>query len=72
MKTSAVIKEVEINDDRKFGAATIYFPALVRRNGKLVPALFTMDQLDDATARAQVQPEDAPKPSFLARILAWF
>lgn len=72
MKTSAVIKEVEINDDRKFGAATIYFPALVRKNGTLVPALFTMDQLDDATARAQIQPEDAPKPTLLARILALF
>ncbi|MFZ5773062.1 MAG: hypothetical protein ACOY4W_16705 [Thermodesulfobacteriota bacterium] len=47
------------NQARRFGAAREYFPCLIQdRDGNQVPAMFTMDQLDVATARAAANPED--------------
>ena len=51
--------EVVENKDRKFGSATEYYPIYIkRRNGDLVPALFTLDQIQSAIDRATKNPED--------------
>lgn len=57
---SAIRLDEKINNEaRRFGAAKEYFPCLIQdRDGNVVPALFTMDQLDIATARAANNPED--------------
>lgn len=49
------------NTARRFGSSQDYYPGSVRiPSGKVVPALFTADQLNDAVARAKLNPEDAP------------
>ena len=56
------MKEEVINKNRAFGSSTSYFPAyVVLTDGKEVPALFTMDQLNIAMARASRNVEDMPK-----------
>lgn len=67
---SIIVATPVANLRRRFGAARIYYPAMVSRAGQLRPALFTEDQLLDAMRRAEAQPEDAPRPSWLARLIA--
>ncbi len=56
------MKEEVVNKNRAFGSNTSYFPAyVVLTDGKEVPALFTMDQLNIAMARASRNVEDMPK-----------
>ena len=56
------LKEEVINKERTFGSNTSYYPAyIVLSDGKEVPALFTMDQLNIAMARAARNVEDMPK-----------
>lgn len=58
------LKEEVINKERTFGSNTSYYPAyVVLSDGKEVPALFTMDQLNIAMARAARNVEDMPKES---------
>ena len=66
MKLDSKIKMVEEldNKERKFGSCLAYYPAyVVMVDGKEVPALFTIDQLNDAMGRASRNPEDMPKES---------
>lgn len=60
MIESVIRTEEKINNQaRRFGSAREYFPCLIMdRDGNKVPAMFTMDQLDVATARAADNPED--------------
>ena len=56
------LKEEVINKERTFGSNTAYYPVyVVLVDGKEVPALFTMDQLNIAMARAARNVEDMPK-----------
>jgi len=52
------------NMDRKFGSCPSYYPSyIIRVDGNEVPALFTIDQINDAIERANRNPEDMPKES---------
>lgn len=56
------LREEVINKERTFGSNTAYYPAyVVTSDGKEVPALFTMDQLNIAMGRAARNIEDIPK-----------
>jgi len=56
------LREEVINKERTFGSNTAYYPAyVVTSDGKEVPALFTMDQLNIAMERAARNIEDIPK-----------
>lgn len=58
------MSEEVLNKDRTFGSNTCYYPAyIVISEGKEVPALFTMAQLNIAMERANRNPEDMPKES---------
>ena len=71
-KTCSVISARPIvNTHRRFGSAVLYYPALVDKGGRLVPALFTATQIGEAIERAKDNPEDSPRPSWLARLVAW-
>ena len=64
MKVDSRIKmEEEVdNKGRSFGSCSSYYPAyVVMVDGKEVPALFTIDQLNNAMERANRNPEDMPK-----------
>ena len=51
-------EEVE-NKDRAFGSCSSYYPTyVVMVDGKEIPALFTIDQLNNAMERANRNPED--------------
>lgn len=68
-RTKSVIDESFVdNHDRRFGADGAYIPAFVRRNGKLVPALFTSGQISVAVQRAARNAEDAPAPTLWQRL----
>lgn len=61
MKSRIVLADAVANRNRRFGAAPFYYPAEIDRGGgRIDPALFTPDQLADAVARAQDNPEDVP------------
>lgn len=49
-----------------------YYPChVVCSDGKLHPALFTEAAIRAALARGVAQPEDAPRPSWIARLIAY-
>ena len=56
-----------VNTKRKFGEAGCYIHVVI--DGK--DALLTEDQAAVAIERAKRQPEDVPRRSILARVLAW-
>lgn len=70
--SSILICDPIVNTGRKFGAARLYYPAVIYRSGWTHAALFTEDQIMDAIERARKQPEDAPKPSWLAKLVRLF
>jgi hypothetical protein len=56
------MEEEVANTCRSFGSNSAYYPAyIVISEGKEVPALFTIDQLNIAMARAARNSEDMPK-----------
>lgn len=62
IKSKINMNEEVINKERTFGSNTSYYPAyVVFSDGNEVPALFTMDQLNIAMARAARNVEDMPK-----------
>ena len=64
VKSKINMNEEVINKERTFGSNTSYYPAyVVLSDGKEVPALFTMEQLNTAMARAARNVEDMPKES---------
>lgn len=64
MKSKIILGEAIPNTGRKFGSNQVYHPATICSAfiGDR-PALFTHDQLQDAMARAKINPEDVPKRS---------
>lgn len=73
MKSILFLREKVGNDERKFGSATEYFPAtVVLESGLQVPALFTLSQVDEATTRGELNPEDVPEASWWVRFTGWF
>lgn len=59
MKSTIYASEVVANRERRFGAATIYYPArLVRSDGSTATLLFTDAELSVAADRARGNPED--------------
>jgi hypothetical protein len=57
------------NKDQHVLAANEYYPArIVHRTGKTQDALFTIDQLQVAVLRAEVNPEDVPPVTFMERL----
>ena len=68
-RTRSIIDHVAVaNHARTFGADPDYIPAFVRKNGKLVPALFTNGQLTVAIQRAEKNKEDAPVMTWWQRV----
>lgn len=59
MRSSIYASEVIANRDRRFGAATVYYPAtLIRSDGSRAPLLFTDAELAVAADRASRNAED--------------
>jgi len=59
IKSKVVLGERVDNKDRKFGSVLEYYPVIIEdSDGVLFPALFTQNQIDEAIARAKVNPED--------------
>jgi hypothetical protein len=62
VKSKVLLEEEVLNTERKFGSDTKYFPAYVKfTDGEHLPAMFTLDQIEDAIERANKNPEDMPK-----------
>ena len=65
MESVIRLDEVVENKDRKFGSGKHYYPCQIATDdGRLVNALFTQDQLNDAIFRAERNPEDIPEMTF--------
>ena len=62
------------NRDRRFGAATEYYPAIIVHGSRQMPALFTPADISRAMQRADANPEDMPelRRSLWQRIIAWW
>ena len=63
------------NKDRRFGAATDYYPVEIRYGRSVRRALLTPHQISEAIARHEKNPEDWPEPwwsRLKARLKAWF
>lgn len=71
-RTKSIIRNSLVwNNNRAFGAAPMYVPAMVEQlTGDLVPALFTQAQIQEAIDRAGFNPEDAPRPSWFREMWA--
>ena len=70
--TSSVVRyETVKNEDRRFGSATEYIPAMIYYppEGVFKPMLLTKKQVCEALDRAIDNPEDAPRVSWYARLL---
>lgn len=70
----SIIHATEIlpNRDRRFGAASVYFPATLRRaDGSEVPLLFTDHELTSAKHRAEGNPEDVDAARRAGRSVRW-
>ena len=62
MKSKIILAESVLNEDRKFGSQSAYFPCEIKYvEGRIVPALFTESQIEEATERAARNPEDIPE-----------
>jgi len=61
MKSKIYLEEMVDNEDREFGSALEYYPIRVEdEDGTVYNALFTKNQLNEAMARADRNPEDVP------------
>lgn len=59
MKSTLYTSEMTPNRNRKFGAASFYYPSrVVRANGTVVGALFTEAEINNAISRARANGED--------------
>ena len=59
MKSALYLNEVTPNRSRRFGSATVYYPAkIIRGDGSEVMALFTDAELTESIRRAAKNPED--------------
>jgi hypothetical protein len=59
MKSILYTSEMTPNRNRKFGAASFYYPSRVMRaNGTVVTALFTEAEINSAISRARANGED--------------
>jgi len=64
MKSKIHTEEVVENKDRRFGQALHYYPCHIEdKDGNIVNALFTDDQINDAIKRADENPEDITEKS---------
>ena len=71
MESKIMMDEAVDNKDRRFGSTNTYFPCMVKnQDGTTSNALFTIDQIITAVARANMNPEDIPedKRSWLEKI----
>jgi hypothetical protein len=57
------------NKCKKFNENEYYYSAWIKVNGKTVPVMFTQDQIDSATSRANRNPEDVVGRSLSSLIL---
>lgn len=58
------------NEDRKFGSALQYVYLRVQlEDGTEKPLLFTAHEMDEASARAEANPEDLPTVSWLRDLI---
>lgn len=74
IKSKIILDEVIENKDRKFGAATQYYPALAKyKDGVELPLLFTAADIAKARARASKNPEDTEqtRTGFIARLFGF-
>ena len=71
MKSKILTEERVKNQDRDFGSNLNYYPAMLEDDdGKSVPMLFTRNQLEVATKRAERNTEDIPEaPTFFEWLL---
>lgn len=61
IESKIFLNEKVENTERKFGSALEYQPLyVVMADGSQVPAMFTIDAIEDAIARAARNPEDMP------------
>jgi len=74
MRSRLDLSEKVENKDRRFGAATEYYPAVIVHGSRQMPALFTPADISQAMQRADANPEDMPelRRSFWHRIIAWW
>jgi len=62
MKSVIYFDEYVRNKERKFGSQNFYYPAkIVLDDGTSINALFTIDQINVATQRAEANSEDFPE-----------
>lgn len=59
MKSAIHADEIITNEARRFGSATVYYPAILKRaDGTEAGMLFTAADLERAVARGKSNPED--------------
>jgi aconitase A len=72
IESKLFLNEKVENQDRKFGSALEYQPLyVVMADGSEVPAMFTIDAIEEAIERAARNPEDMPEKegkSFFERL----
>lgn len=62
IESKIFLNEKVENTERKFGSALEYQPLyVVMADGSEVPAMFTIDAIEDAIDRASRNPEDVPE-----------
>lgn len=71
IKSRIHLEEKVLNQDRRFGAATHYYPVEIRFGSNVQRGFMTPAGLTEATARYDANKEDWP-PSLWERIKAWF
>lgn len=74
MNSRIYLSDKAPNRDRRFGAATEYYPAVIVHGSRQMPALFTPADISRAMQRADANPEDMPelRRTLWRRILAWW
>lgn len=62
MKSTIVMDEMVKNTERRFGSTNQYYPVKIENaDGTEKNALFTLDQIEIAIERAELNPEDFPE-----------
>jgi len=62
MDSKIDMNEIVNNTERKFGSWLHYYPSkVITEKGEDKHALFTQDQINEAIARAERNPEDIPE-----------
>lgn len=65
MKSIIYLDESVVNKERLFGSIKSYYPCRIEfANGTISNALFTENQIKEATERAKRNPEDVPEKTF--------